>query len=677
MTEIKRLLIDHADPLGAAILHGADNPATVGVAAAIGSEYHLDSTGGIFKKFGPLNTDWVELAEKVTGAAYADLAPYGAKGDGRGVTNAAMTSGSATLTSATAAFTSADTGKAISVEYAGTPVAGTGTLTAAAGVGTFSASQTGVLGESSGVIVSGTLYLCTAWNGGMTTCTLSGAPTFGAAAFTVAKTLLTTLTYVNATTVTLAATAGQTVTGATAHFGTDNTVALQAAIDACSASNLVHGTVPRLQLGIGQYKISGKLRFKNYRVAIHGADMDQTAVHYEGVSAGGFVADVVTGLNVDLCDLSIYGDASSGHAIDLSSVGVDNVYLSRFARLKIFAGLNAIYSTLLFSGSIEDVYGESRLEHIYRIRCGPSVAWKNVYAGRCPMGKAGYRIAGTFHPRSCNGVNSGGYWAILGSNTAGTDGFQGDFAVTDYVDFVADGCNFEAWGVTAVYLAQQAMQTEIIGGTISRGLASSYHSFFRALLGPVIATQALLTIRGTRALITGGAATASNVYCDNRGYLVLYNDNTGFTGSFSAADSVLYPAITLGVTKDGSAHTFLTISGLQTDRLKPTVMQPLGVTATYSATIAVNGQAQSRIMIVATNGTAFTISNPTNGFVDQVLTFTIRNTSGGALGLATWGGNYLMSAWTQPANGFSRSITFVHDGSKYLEVSRTPADVPN
>lgn len=98
---------------------------------------------------------------------------YGAKVDYRVVTDAAMTSGSATLTSATAAFTAADVGKWFKVTGAG-----------AAGIPLYG--------------------------------TISG--------------------YTNATTVTLSVTAGTTVSGKRAWFCTDDTTAIQAAIDACSAA---------------------------------------------------------------------------------------------------------------------------------------------------------------------------------------------------------------------------------------------------------------------------------------------------------------------------------------------------------------------------------------------------------------------------------------------------------
>src|SRR2546425_718048 len=52
-----------------------------------------------------------------SGAPWYDVTapPFNAKGDTKTVTDGAMTSGSATLTSATASFTAADVGKQVSV----------------------------------------------------------------------------------------------------------------------------------------------------------------------------------------------------------------------------------------------------------------------------------------------------------------------------------------------------------------------------------------------------------------------------------------------------------------------------------------------------------------------------------------------------------------------------------
>ena len=101
------------------------------------------------------------------------------------------------------------------------------------------------------------------------------------------------------------------------------------------------------------------------------------------------------------------------------------------------------------------------------------------------------------------------------------------------------------------------------------------------------------------------------------------------------------------------------------------------ITITYSASMTPSAVAGDNQTITATNGTAFTINAPTGPQAGQRLTITIRNTSGGALGAATWNAVFKMAAWTQPATGFSRSIAFLYTGSAWVEVSRTTADVPN
>lgn len=97
----------------------------------------------------------------------------------------------------------------------------------------------------------------------------------------------------------------------------------------------------------------------------------------------------------------------------------------------------------------------------------------------------------------------------------------------------------------------------------------------------------------------------------------------------------------------------------------------------YSASITYNASDSNFFTITATNATPFTINAPTNAVTNLFHTLTIRNASGGALGAATFNAVFKLAAWTQPANGFSRSITFRFDNTNWVEYSRTPADVPN
>jgi hypothetical protein len=97
----------------------------------------------------------------------------------------------------------------------------------------------------------------------------------------------------------------------------------------------------------------------------------------------------------------------------------------------------------------------------------------------------------------------------------------------------------------------------------------------------------------------------------------------------------------------------------------------------YSASITPDASLGNYQQISPNNGTAFTINAPTNPTTGQLLSLTIRNVSGGALGVITWNAVFKMPAWTSPANTFSRSILFVYDGTNWVEIFRSAADVPN
>lgn len=97
----------------------------------------------------------------------------------------------------------------------------------------------------------------------------------------------------------------------------------------------------------------------------------------------------------------------------------------------------------------------------------------------------------------------------------------------------------------------------------------------------------------------------------------------------------------------------------------------------YSASMTIDASVTDLATITATDGVAFTINAPTNPVSGDRLRVRIRNTSGGALGAATWNAAFKMTAWTQPANGFSRTIDFDYDGTNWIESNRSAADVAN
>jgi hypothetical protein len=100
-------------------------------------------------------------------------------------------------------------------------------------------------------------------------------------------------------------------------------------------------------------------------------------------------------------------------------------------------------------------------------------------------------------------------------------------------------------------------------------------------------------------------------------------------------------------------------------------------TLTYSASISTDASLGNTFVITVTNGTAFTINAPTNPATGQRVTYTIRNTSGGAVGVITWNAVFKMATWTSPATANSRSIEFTYDGTNWVERVRGAADIPN
>lgn len=101
------------------------------------------------------------------------------------------------------------------------------------------------------------------------------------------------------------------------------------------------------------------------------------------------------------------------------------------------------------------------------------------------------------------------------------------------------------------------------------------------------------------------------------------------------------------------------------------------VTVTYSANMVLDLRTGDEFYVTATNGTAFTFTY-SNALDGNRFSVTIINTSGGALGAATWTGFKLGAAWAQPANTFRRTIEFEVDGGGVAhEINRTAADVAN
>jgi hypothetical protein len=97
----------------------------------------------------------------------------------------------------------------------------------------------------------------------------------------------------------------------------------------------------------------------------------------------------------------------------------------------------------------------------------------------------------------------------------------------------------------------------------------------------------------------------------------------------------------------------------------------------YSTSVTFDASMGGTFVIAVTDNVAFAINAPTGAETGQKILVIVKNTSGGAMGAITWSAVFKKTAFTNPANGFSRSIQYVFDGTNWVEFSRGAADVPN
>ena len=75
------------------------------------------------------------------------------------------------------------------------------------------------------------------------------------------------------------------------------------------------------------------------------------------------------------------------------------------------------------------------------------------------------------------------------------------------------------------------------------------------------------------------------------------------------------------------------------------------------------------------DSSAFAIGAPANAFDGKELIISVRNNTGGAIGAITWDAIFRMSAFTNPASGNHRSVTFVYDATSAKWFQTNPAGV--
>jgi hypothetical protein len=239
-----------------------------------------------------------------------------------------------------------------------------------------------------------------------------------------------------------------------------------------------------------------------------------------------------------------------------------------------------------------------------------------------------------------------------------------------------------------------AMRATIQGNVsnLNGGTGINVDGVRASVIGNVVMNNSQVGVGTFNGISVGAGAATSNT-------IVIGNDCSDTQGTHtqqfgvyigaSSTDAVVIGNKAIGTTNLGvydvgtrtvrqhNRQDFASASLIPNVFAAPTVQ--LRTTITYSASMTPNAWNGNEFVITATNANAFTINDPTGGTstTGQRITIRIKNTSGGALGAATWGAGYKMAAWTNPATGNSRAIDFQYDGASWVEVSRTTADVPN
>lgn len=271
-----------------------------------------------------------------------------------------------------------------------------------------------------------------------------------------------------------------------------------------------------------------------------------------------------------------------------------------------------------------------------------------------------------------------GAYGVTVDSTAATDGLTFDTCNWEQcttravkVDGTVQGCNLE--GVRGEGGGGHGFEFAPTSGNEVTGLSINGMSFYS---GTVAATPIILGTSGG----TGGKVRGFAIVGNRVGYAA----TSHFVELNAEAQSGLIAGNYLNENTPSvvSAHRagVVVMANENGAGRLPDMQHDTPVTVTYSASMTPNASAGRLFVITPTNTTAFTINAPTNtppSGTTLRISIRIRNGSGGALGTITWDAVFKMAAWTSPANGYSRTISFDWNGTNWVEASRTTADVPN
>lgn len=160
----------------------------------------------------------------------------------------------------------------------------------------------------------------------------------------------------------------------------------------------------------------------------------------------------------------------------------------------------------------------------------------------------------------------------------------------------------------------------------------------------------------------------------------LYTNNTCTVTTPNPASTSTNGTVTGTYVQDGIYDVFYSKPGYASSLVEDIVVEDIHtvLTPTYSSSINLNRAGAQRQIITVTDTNNFTINAPTGVHaVNSPLWVTIKNSSGGAVGTITWNAIFKMPTFTNAADGSNRSALFLWDGSAWLFLFQSAADVPN
>lgn len=167
------------------------------------------------------------------------------------------------------------------------------------------------------------------------------------------------------------------------------------------------------------------------------------------------------------------------------------------------------------------------------------------------------------------------------------------------------------------------------------------------------------------------------VHCQLVGNVCYSNSNYGFEITSPNNNCTLGPNTSYSnTTGDYSFGSGTVAAGL----IRGTADDGQGLVAapTYGVTVTLDGWVAQEYVITVTDTSAFTVAAPVHTYSGREITVDVVNSSGGSMGVITWNAVFkLAGAFTNPANGLRRTITFYWNNTagKWIERSRASADI--